>query len=240
VIFVGIDDTDTLESRGTNQLAKAMARSVAGDYGCRRIVRHQLLDDPRVPYTSKNGSASLVFEYIGMSQSELPLSDLANSLLEVMRADFIAGSDPGFCIATTISAEVIEFAHRCQRDLVDQHVARKIAAAHGIFLEGLGGTQDGVIGALAAVGLAASNDGGRVVQWGQWPDDLSGPQPIEALHRREIQIQQLDSREPVTSGHIDVGKHLRPNWVAGRCVLYVIKQVPSASDQPEWQAVRMP
>ena len=59
VIYVGIDDTDTLDTPGTNQLARALVRHVAGQYRCRLIVRHQLLEDPRVPCTSHNGSASI-------------------------------------------------------------------------------------------------------------------------------------------------------------------------------------
>src|SRR5437870_2586916 len=58
LIYVGIDDTDTLDTPGTNQLARALAAQIASTHECLLIVRHQLLDDPRVPYTSKNGSAS--------------------------------------------------------------------------------------------------------------------------------------------------------------------------------------
>ncbi len=65
MIFVGIDDTDTLGTPGTNQLARALVRRLAASYRPVRIVRHQLLFDPRVPYTSKNGSASLVLEPTG-------------------------------------------------------------------------------------------------------------------------------------------------------------------------------
>ena len=59
MIIVGIDDTDTIDSPGTNQLAKAIVQKVATEWRCVRIVRHQLLDDPRVHYTSQNGSASI-------------------------------------------------------------------------------------------------------------------------------------------------------------------------------------
>ena len=62
MIYVGIDDTDVLDTPGTNQLARALVKHVAGQCRCTLIVRHQLLDDPRVPYTSHNGSASVLFE----------------------------------------------------------------------------------------------------------------------------------------------------------------------------------
>ena len=60
---------------------------------------------------------------------------------------------------------------RCKRELVTQSEARQIAADHGIYLEGLGGTEDGVIGALAAVGLMATKNDGRVVYFGSGGED---------------------------------------------------------------------
>ena len=59
-IFIGIDDTDIVGSPGTNQLARAIVRDLIDKADLQRITRHQLLDDPRVPYTSQNGSASIL------------------------------------------------------------------------------------------------------------------------------------------------------------------------------------
>jgi 2-polyprenyl-6-methoxyphenol hydroxylase-like FAD-dependent oxidoreductase len=110
-----------------------------------------------------------------------------------------------------------------------------LAAAHGIHLEGLGGTNGGVIGALAAVGLAAGGNDGRVVVLGEWPDDLAGPQPLSAIQARGIEVRQIGSHNLVDDGWIDVGKHLRPNRRAHKVVLFV---EPSSSGPP-WHAVRL-
>ena len=61
MIYVGIDDTDVRDSPGTNQLARHLIRHLPADYEPVVAIRHQLLVDPRVPYTSKNSSASLLF-----------------------------------------------------------------------------------------------------------------------------------------------------------------------------------
>jgi len=234
VIYVGIDDTDTLDSRGTNQLAKHMARRLAGRYFCHRIVRHQLLDDPRVPYTSKNGSASLLFEYQG-DAAPPAISSFADELAQMMLDNFIPGSDPGLCVTTTVAQPVIEFGRVCQREVVNKKMALQIAASAGVFLKDLGGTGDGIVGALAAVGIAASNDGGRIVQWRDWPDDLSGDQAVETLLQRDVGLREFETQQTVTTGRVDVGKHLRPNWVNGQCVLFVTRQ-PS---QPNyWKALK--
>ena len=229
MIFVGIDDTDTLDTPGTNQLARALAARVAHRCPCVRIIRHQLLEDPRVPCTSKNGSASLLFE----SEHPDDVEFLIRECRAGMRDWFVEGSDPGLCVAPAVSNDIMNFGRTCQHELVDQRVARAVASKHDIFLEGLGGTEGGVIGALAAVGLAAGENDGRVVQIGRWPDDLSGPQEIPTLHERRVEVRRLDTDEPLTSGTVDVGKHLRPNLRQGRTVLFV---------EPEnsfWKAVRL-
>ena len=234
MIRVGIDDTDTLDSPGTNQLARALARRIAGLCRAALIVRHQLLSDPRIPCTSKNGSASLLLEPRG----PLVLSRLICELRAGMAEGFVPGSDPGLCVATDVPDEVIAFGRRCQREIVTQQEARALAHAAGLHLEGLGGTEGGVIGALAAVGLAATGDDGRVVQLGDWPDDLSGPQELPALTARGIEVR-CEMGEVVEEGGVDVGKRLRPNCRQGRVVLYVTS-AEDAGPSVRWRAVRLP
>jgi hypothetical protein len=102
-------------------------------------------------------------------------------------------------------------------------------------LEGLGGTEGGVIGALAAVGLAATGDDGRVVQWDDWADDLAGVQPVEAIAARGVIVRQAGG-QIVSRGRIDVGKKLRPNCRGGQIVLTV---EATASAAGGWTAVRL-
>jgi hypothetical protein len=232
MIYVGIDDTDTPDTPGTNQLARALVARVAADFRPVLILRHQLFFDPRVPYTSKNGSASILLEPRGRA----PLAGLIAGLRQGMQALFKEGSDPGLCVTDQVPAAVRAFAARCQSELIRQQEARDLAASHGIHLEGIGGTQDGVIGALAAVGLVADGNDGRVVQLGEWPDDLSGPQDLATLRARGIEVRQVSNDAVVPAGRIDVGKHLRPNRRGGRVVLFVR---PGPAAGAEWEAVRL-
>ncbi len=232
MIYVGIDDTDTLDTPGTNQLARALAARVEGSYELVLILRHQLLNDPRVPYTSKNGSASMLLKPRG----RYSFFQLVEQLEAGMREWFKAGSDPGLCVAERVPAELTDFGRRCQRELVSQPEARQLAARHDVFLKGLGGTEDGVIGALAAVGLLAGGDDGRVVQQGAWAE-LSGLQELPTIADRGIAVRRLDNHEPVAEGRIDVGKRMRPNYRRNQVVLFVI---PTPAEQSSWQAVRIP
>ena len=217
MIFVGIDDTDVVGSPGTNQLAKLLVSTLAADFRCLRIVRHQLLEDPRVPCTTKNGSASIELEPLGDGS----LDDLAARLREGMLSWFVEGSDPGLCVTSSVPPAVVEFALRCKCEFVSQAEAREVAGRHAIWLEGLGGTRDGVIGAVAAVGLAATADDGRVVQLADWPDDASGVKPIEFLLQRGVTVRVHEKGNRIDHGLVDVGKKLRPNRHNGEDVLFV-------------------
>lgn len=236
--FIGIDDTDTIDTRGTNQLARAIACAAEPDWECRLIIRHQLLDDPRVPFTSKNGSASITLRGADGASIE-PLIELCRN---VMREWFVDGSDPGLCVTQTVPPALIDFGLRCKTTLISQSEARNLAARHGIHLEGLGGTQGGVIGALAAVGLAACGNDGRVVRLGSWDDDLSGVQPIEEIRRRDVGLYDVDGSCDVTEGLVDLGKRLRPNRTVHRTVLYVRRAENAARDERAslYTALRLP
>ncbi len=235
MIYVGIDDTDMPGTPGTNQLARALITHVAADFRCRFVLRHQLLDDPRVPYTSKNGSASLQFE--ARHTAPVDLTELIAHLRQRMQQWYIPGSDPGLCVTTAVPPAITAFGERCQRELVTRDDAVRLAAEHRIHLEGLGGTLGGMIGALAAVGLAAAQNDGRVVVLEQYPDDLSGWQPVSLLTGRGIEVRPLDSVQSITSGQVDVGKHLRPNLRGGRVVQFVRPACDGADDA--WLAVRL-
>jgi len=235
MILAGIDDTDTLDSPGTNHVARGVAADIAATHRCLRIVRHQLLFDRRVPYTRKNSCCSLLLEPRDLAGGNL--AALFESLSAALKRRFQPGSDPGLCLAEVVPEEVMQFGSRCQRTVVDQDNARQLARRSGIRLAGLGGTEDGVIGALAAVGLAATENDGRVVQIQEGPDDVSGEQPVDLLLSRgvdEVRCQTSDRR--ITAGIVDVGKHLRPNLRQGRIVLFV---EPVSTATHVWRAIRL-
>jgi hypothetical protein len=204
------------------------------DYESRVAIRHQLLFDARVPYTSKNSSASILLD----ARHRGSVEDLAFRIRRLMMEWFTPGSDPGLCVTDRVAEPITAFGRRCQRELLRQEEARRLAAEHGVRLEGLGGTEDGVIGALAAVGLAAGGRDGRVVSVGRWPDDLAGPQEVALLRARGVgEIRCLATGETIDQGRVDVGKHLRPNFREGQVTLFV-EPAPSGS-AAAWRALRL-
>ena len=150
-VLIGLDDTDNKESRGTGHLARQIAASLSESGAILGVTRHQLLVDPRVPYTSHNSSAAIHLEANG----GIDLSVLFDRVRRFMLADFQPCSDPGLCVAAgDVPAAIVEFGRRAQNEVVAQSQARELASAVGLRLQGLGGSEDGVIGALAAVGSA--------------------------------------------------------------------------------------
>ena len=234
MIYIGIDDTDIVGSPGTNQLARKIVRRLGRVAREAIVCRHQLFFDPRVPFTSGNGSASIQLPHGG----DVPRDELIASVRDEMRDFFVEGSDPGLAVATTASVEMTAFAARARAEVVNQSDARTVAARSDCHLEGLGGTNQGIIGALAAIALAAGGDHGRVVHLGQWPwpDRFSGVQPVGAIRERGIADIRTAIGDAFAGDEIDVGKHLRPNWRGGRVVLFV--EPPEAPGLP-WRAQKL-
>jgi len=233
MIYVGIDDTDTLDDPGTNQLARHLVRELAPQFRGRMIVRHQLLEDSRVPCTKKNGCASVQFD----ANAAASMAALVDRLRALIVPWCPKASDPGLCVAATVPQTVIDWGLRCKRELVTQAEAHQIAADAGIHLEGLGGTQDGVIGALAAIGLLATKNDGRVVHYGSADEDwydVTGCLTVDEVLRRGVdEVLTIEDEKTVPSGMVDVGKRLRPNYRQGRVVLYVARRGEA------WEAVRV-
>jgi hypothetical protein len=236
MIYIGIDDTDIVDSPGTNQLARAIVAALGALAEGAIIVRHQLFVDPRVPYTSRNGSASIQLPR-GDPLARTALIDLVRG---VMRAWFVEGSDPGLCVAGASTREMAAFAKRTKTEVVTQAEARAVAARAGCHLEGLGGTEQGVVGALAAVPLAAGGNDGRVVHIHSWPfpDEFCGVRTVAQIEARGVDEIRVDDSGAAFEGDcVDVGKRLRPNWRNGRVVLLVTP--PIAPGEP-WRAIKAP
>jgi tRNA(Ile2) C34 agmatinyltransferase TiaS len=220
VIYIGMDDTDTAQSRGTGALARNVAAGLSADYAVLGVIRQQLLRDPRVPCTKNNSSKGILLEALSPEEGDGPdLATLASQVRELMLSDFIPGSDPGLCVANEVPAEVVEFGFRAQRELLTKAEAQELAARHGIYLEELGGDGMGIIGALAAVGLTASGDAGRYIQVGDLRS-LAGPQTVESVLAAGVEAVVTADGEPVEAGTIEAGS-LRPARRGGRAVAVV-------------------
>ena len=232
MIYIGLDDTDNHESRGTGRLAREIAADLAKEYPVLGVTRHQLLVDSRIPYTSHNSSAAILIDV----PAGLPLEPIFERVRALVEADPVPGSDPGLCVATESAARAVtDFGIRAQKELVDQVQARFLALSSGILLAGLGGTQDGVIGALAGVGLAVTGNDGRFLLIGR-SRDLQGVQPVRAILDCGIaDVRTMDGRS-LDQGLVDTEGKLRPAYREGRAILFVARH---ESDPSLWMPVKL-
>ena len=204
ILYIGLDDTDILGTPGTGHLARSIAGKLASRYPLLGVTRHQLSEDPRVPCTKKNSSAGVMVE---VSETFDPRS-LTDEIASYVIAHSPQGSDPGLCITTGVHPDITQFGRKAKQTLVTQQEARDLAKKHDIILQGLGGDEDGIIGALSAVGLAADGSDGRYVLVGE-SRSLKGLQPVSAVLAAGIYaIQKLDGT-PVLEGNIQTDQ-LRP------------------------------
>ncbi len=224
VWLIGIDDTDNLDTRGTGYRARCLARALgeAGLAATVGVTRHQLLLDERIPYTSHNSSACL----------ELRSPRGRDELYDFCRAFMLdaaaSGADVGLCLATPAQAMALaDFGCAAKREVLDQPRAREFARAAGVRLAGLTGTQDGIIGALAGVGLFADGNDGRYI-WKRHLREMSEQTVAvgELMRATAIdEVRELGAAALTASPDtlVALGPWPRPVRVDGRSVLFVEK-----------------
>ncbi|HQV71257.1 MAG TPA: hypothetical protein PLW39_13490 [Thermoflexales bacterium] len=235
-ILIGIDDTDNLESRGTGhcarQLAFALAQAdVAAPDG---ITRHQLLVDPRIPYTSHNSSACIT-----ATCQPAKIGDVISLCREFLLREAASGSDVGLCVARREQAEsaIQRWGNRAKTQVLVMADALALAAQHDIHLEGLTGTRGGVIGSLAAVGLRAAGNDGRYL-WLPGLRELgegiyTSAQLKEVAHIDDIQLESGQSI--LEHERILIGDWPRPILRGGKAVL--LAQEEKHHGEYEWVGI---
>jgi len=220
-IFLGFDDTDVLGAAiGTGKLVRMYEKKLPPEARLWGVLRHQLLLDDRIPYTSHNSPACAVVEVEDAS--------LISTLIELAAAHIAElaspGSDPGLCAAREDANldGVIEFGLACTRSVRTQEEAKAVAAKAGIHLSGHGGTNDGIIGATAAVGLSAYGWSGRFLEFGGLRN-LPDPVRAEQLLAKGILPVVLDRDATVVppEASIITNGWVSPRLWAGRPVLPV-------------------
>lgn len=235
-VLASIDDTDNHESRGTGFRARQLARMLADDglAHIRGISRHQLFVHPDIPYTSHNSALCLDMDWQGG-----PLSELADITREYLREASAPGSDAGFCICPfdDVPGEVVAFGKSAKAVVLRQAQSRELAQRFKIILEGVTGDEEGVIGAIASVGLRKGAHDGRFV-WVEGVRDLKGITTADfLLSETGIDILQAPDGKAVVGGdRISVDPWPRPVLLNDKAVL-LIQRVETQHAQCDWQLV---
>jgi len=220
-LLVGIDDTDAGESIGTGALAREVQMLLVRDFDAssRGVTRHQLLVHPDIPYTSHNSAACL-----SITDEIEPVIDAIKELILHL---FHPGADPGLCVGyiDQFGEPIQAFGCRATTEVVTQVEAISLAKSAGVALLGLGGTNDGIIGALAACGLRASGQDGRFISLPgirELPPRLSVAEVCRLTPINEV-VDETGSSLEDTVEFQTLG-WVRPDWRDHRIVLSLTRE----------------
>lgn len=224
-LLIGIDDTDDQFSPGTGRRARALIRelSAAGLGSAAGATRHQLLVDDRIPYTSHNSSACLAWRSPNAEPHAVRAAIIERAGMFLERVCPPA-ADPGLVVAIPGDlpdpAPLVDFGWRAKRDVLPVAEARELAERLGVQLSGHGGTEGGVLGALAAVGLQLSGDDGLFLTL-PGLEDLPNEATIDELLARVPvdHARDADQGQPDRGEVIELGDWVRPVLLAGCAVL---------------------
>lgn len=232
-LYIGIDDTDNLQSRGTGFHARALCAEINDlKLGrCRFVTRHQLLMSPLVPFTSHNSAACLIVE---QAQDYDAIESLCKNYLLENSAE---GADAGLCLldSTQLSVELIQYGYLCKQRVTTQSNAQKLALQYGLILHGLTGTKDGLIGAMAAACLCGSGTDGRLLWLEGMRDHAENTLSLAELITH-TDIKTVQSREGAVMTDpelkIKMGSWPRALWLGGEACLII---EPCEENSHVWQ-----
>ena len=172
--LISFDDTDNLQTLGTGHVLDRFLHTMPYEFSY--ITRHQLFVNELVPYTSHN--SSMCSELCG----EIAMSELVELAGRFLEAESAEGSDPGLCVADldgiTERDLLIDWGRRAKKEVLNKQDAYELAQRCSVHLSEHGGDGQGVVGALAGVGLRLFGNDGRVR--GKAPMDL-GPTTVDEL-----------------------------------------------------------
>jgi tRNA(Ile2) C34 agmatinyltransferase TiaS len=219
-VYLGFDDTDVAGADcGTGKLARWFEKKLPHGVYMWGAVRQQLPIIEGIPYTSKNSSACLI---IDMDEPDR-LNEIIDLAAAHIREHFIEGSDPGLCVVPEGSRAVEDLKAfgrmACNRIVSQKEAMRTVNGEH---LSGHGGTDDGIIGAAAGVGLTLSGWSGRFIEF----NDLrrfGTETTVGELEAHGVQVLSIDRNAlvPGINDLVDTRNWLRPRLWAFKPVLPV-------------------
>jgi len=234
-ILIAIDDTDNAESRGTGFHSRQLAHQLesTGHAVVKGITRHQLFLDSAIRYTSQNSSAC-----IDLQTDDL---NLITAICEKYLIENSAeGSDAGLCIATDkdINHAIIEWGNSAKTEVLYMKDAIALAREKAIYLRGFTGTHEGIIGALAAIGLRFGGNDGRFI-WRKGKKELREMKEgiidtQQLITELELDaIKSLNGDMPASGDKIRINEWVRPVLKNNKAIL--IAEKIENNDEYEWK-----
>ncbi|MTK64050.1 MAG: ABC transporter substrate-binding protein [Methanobacterium sp.] len=219
MIYVGIDDTNNEESVGTAKFTRMVASKIAEKFRVYGVTRHQLCQSNEIDYSVHNFCA-----VIHVEADKIHLNTIFSIAKDEIMNNFNVGSDPGLAAAheSAVSPSVVSFGLDAKYRVVKKETVFSMGDNSEILIEGFGETGNGVLGAIAGVGLASTKNDGRFVQLGDLRK-IKQPEPVQKFLNSGIdKVITLDGVvvEDGTIFNTD-NKPVKPSPVNGEVILFV-------------------
>ncbi len=158
--FIGIDDTDSPSSKGTGYLTRELGKEIENQKLGKvlNITRHQLLISKGINFTNRNNSACI-------EVNTCNIESLAGFCHHFIYSNTNDEANPVMIIspANTVSESIIEFGIKAKNEILTLKQSEKILKDYGLKADFIRKKKNGIIGALAAIGLRATGNDGRVI-----------------------------------------------------------------------------
>jgi len=169
-LFIGIDDTDSLTSKGTGEITKSLAKQIESNNLGKvvNITRHQLFLSKKIKYTNINNSACLEVTSCDFEKLFSFCKEFITENCQKCSNTAIVFSD-----SNNISNDIVEFSLKSKKEIVSINEAVMLIKNNNLNVTFLNNNKKkGIIGALAAIGLRSTNNDGRVI----WANGFEVPQ----------------------------------------------------------------
>ncbi len=224
--LICIDDTDDIGTKGTGEIASEIAELLTQQGGQTSLVtRHQLYVHPDIPYTSHN--SAMCFGYRG----ELTLEAIREVAIAHLLRESASAADPGLALLSLADFSgqdaLMAFGREAKQEVKTKEQAYGLAEHLGISLSEHGGTGQGVIGALAGLGLRLTGNDGRVkgqLKFGQ-TDEAAPFSVADILNRSELDgVLTTDGEWLQETDTVWLGGKVKAVWAEHNFALLVSKR----------------
>jgi len=233
--LIGIDDTDNPATGDTGSLARHLGKKIETLRKGRMVsvTSHQLAHHPGIFSTSQNQCVCLLIDADHDVQRDIELI-----CREFLLHESAAGSNSGFALASwnSVTPVITAWGRQAKTTLLDRLEAMNLAREYKISIAGFTGSGQGVIGALAAVGLYYDGNDGRFL-WMPGLSSLSGIFTLTSLIETcpVDRVENSRGRKPMPNDRINVCEGAYPILRDGQSLLLV--ESSKKDETWEWNTI---
>ena len=230
--MIGIDDTDKEGSADTGALALQLGLQLEKNLRAHMlsITAHRLFDSPSLHATHQNRCVCLLMEVDSTRRREVELI-----CRQFLLRESAPSANPGFALArwSEVDASITDWGRLAQHQKLDRLDALVLARKCSISAAGLTGSGNGVIGALAAIGLYFDGNDGHYL-WLPGLSELKGIlKAVDVLQRCDLsRMENRYGRAPMPNDRIFFPGEVHPLVRDSRSLLLL--QAAPRGEAYEW------